>query len=247
MLHLEQREGVTLLVLAHGKANALDLELCEGLSEKLDELQEARAVVLTGTGKIFCAGIDLRRLVGEGAAYVRPLLAALDRALERLMLFPRPLVAALNGHAIAGGCVLACTADWRILARGGGRVGVPELKVGVPFPDLALELVRSAVSAAHFREIVLRGANHDGERALEYGLVDELVEPGTEIERAIGVANELASIPRRVYALNKRQMRRDLMQRLAARSAGERDRVPAQWSNPEMLGAVERYVSQTLR
>jgi enoyl-CoA hydratase len=247
MLHLEQRDDVSVLALAHGKANALDLELCEGLSEALEDLHHARAVVLTGTGKIFCAGLDLRRLVGEGAPYVQSLLAALDHVLERLLLFPRPLVAALNGHAIAGGCVIACTADWRILARGGGRVGAPELRVGVPFPDLALEIVRAAVPPQCFREIVLRGENHEAARALELGLVDELVEPGAEVEKGLAVANELARISPRVYALNKRQIRRDLMQRLAARSARERDRVAKLWTEPAVLDAVERYVAQTLR
>ncbi len=246
MLHVEEKDGVTVLALAHGKANALDLELCEALAERLDELTDAPAVVLTGTGRIFSAGVDLRRLLGEREPYVRPFLDALDRALERLFLFPRPVVAALNGHAIAGGCILACAADYRVLARGGGRVGVPELRVGVPFPDLALEIVRSAVSAAHFREIALRGVSYEAEDALRRGLVDELVEPGREVEIALAVANELARIPPKVFAFSKRQLRRDALQRLAARGARERERVHDLWRDPATLAAVERYVAETL-
>ena len=100
---------------------------------------DAKAVVLTGQGKIFSAGVDLKRLSEGGADYIRKFLPVLHKLYDTVFYHPKPVVAAINGHAIAGGCVLACCADRRIMAREGGRIGVTESLVGVPFPALAFD------------------------------------------------------------------------------------------------------------
>ena len=137
MIELTQKGDVAILTMNHGKANALDLELCAALVARFEQLRasSARAVVVTGQGRIFSAGVDLLRLSAGGAAYVRQFLPALHKLYDTVFFFPKPVVAAVNGHAIAGGCVLACCADRRLMARDGGRIGVTELLVGVPFPD----------------------------------------------------------------------------------------------------------------
>src|SRR5262249_43491029 len=152
---LERRGSVALLTLAHGKANALDLELCEAIRVRVEECQASwcRAIVITARGSIFSAGVDLLRVVREGAPYVRRFLPALSRALETTFVGPRPVVAAVNGHAIAGGCILARAADRRLMARGAGRIGVPELLVGVPFPPVPLEIMRFAVPPPQFAQL----------------------------------------------------------------------------------------------
>jgi enoyl-CoA hydratase len=246
LIPVTERDGAVLMSLEHGKANALDLELCEAIVQRMDELQDAPAVVLTGSGRIFSAGVDLKRLAAGGADYVRPFVAVLVRALERLFLYPRPLIAAINGHAIAGGCVLACACDWRIMGRGAGGVGVPELRVGVPFPDLVLEMMRACVPAQHLRGVVLRGEVHDSENSLRLGLVDELVEAGTEVEAALAVARDLGSLPREAYAYSKRGLARPALELLGARGREERERVVEMWCRPETLDAVRLYVERTL-
>ena len=186
MFERSERDGVRVLALAHGKASALDLELLHGLARELDEERaHPEPLVLTGTGSIFCAGVDLVRIVDGGAAYVREFLPALDRAFRTLFLLEKPVVAAINGHAIAGGCVLACAADERLMAEGKGRVGVPELKVGVPFPPLALEIVRRVAPARHADDILLGGGLFTPPEALERGLVRELVPPAELVDRAV--------------------------------------------------------------
>jgi enoyl-CoA hydratase len=97
-------DGILTLRLAHGKASALDVELLDALLRELEEAPaNVRAVILTGTGSIFCAGVDLFRVTRDGADYVRQFLPLLDRFVRRLFTLPRPVVAAVNGHAIAGG------------------------------------------------------------------------------------------------------------------------------------------------
>src|SRR5262249_58457001 len=97
-----------------------------------------------GTGRIFSAGVDLLRLSEGGASYVRKFLPALCAMFAAVFSHAAPVVAAINGHAIAGGCVLACAADRRLVAREGGRIGVAGLLVGGPFPPGPLEIMRGA-------------------------------------------------------------------------------------------------------
>jgi enoyl-CoA hydratase len=163
MIDLKTENGIAVLTIRHGKANALDGELCDGLAKSFQELRtsDARAVVMTGQGRIFSAGVDLLRVSSGGTEYVRAFLPTLHRLYDEVFFHPKPVVAAINGHAIAGGCVLACCGDRRIMARGGGRIGVTELLVGVPFPALAFEIVRFAVPRRHLPEFTYGGATYD--------------------------------------------------------------------------------------
>ena len=124
MIDVKSEGGITLVTMRHGKANALDIELCEAMTKCLDALRSSddRAVVLTGQDRMFSAGVDLIRLSSGGPDYVRAFLPALHRLYDAVFFHPKPVVAAINGHAIAGGCVLACCADRRIMARGSGRM-----------------------------------------------------------------------------------------------------------------------------
>jgi hypothetical protein len=126
----------------------------DALGRELDAAagSDARAVVLTGAGSIFCAGVDLFRVVDEGADYVRRFLPSLADVIRKLFMLPKPVVAAANGHAIAGGCILVAACDYRLMARGGGRIGVPELLVGVPFPAIALEILRFALAPERMQD-----------------------------------------------------------------------------------------------
>jgi enoyl-CoA hydratase len=160
MIDLEHRGDIAVLTMRHGKANAMDGTFCDDLIKRLDELRTspARAIVITGQGKIFSAGVDLVRALDGGPDYFRHFLPPLRRAFEEVFFYEKPIVVAVNGHAIAGGCVLTCTADQRLMAQGDGRIGITELLVGVPFPVIALEIMRFAATPQHFQRIVTSGA-----------------------------------------------------------------------------------------
>ena len=127
MFEVTQQGEVAVLRMSHGKANTIDVEFCQSIGERLEEIKNSssKALVLTGEGNIFSAGLDLVRVLEEGGDYLKALAPVLSTMYGRLFFYPKPVVAAVNGHAIAGGCVLACTADHRIMARGTGRMGVP--------------------------------------------------------------------------------------------------------------------------
>lgn len=244
----EDDGDVAVLRLEHGKVQALDLELLEWLEGALSELARERpaAAVLTGTGSCFSAGVDLHRVVEGGRAYIEPFLAALDRAFRALYAFPRPIVAALNGHAIAGGLVLACACDRRLMARGNGRLGVPELAVGVAFPALALEIVRGVLPARAVGDLVLRGQRLDGEAALALGLVEELVEAERLRARAIAAARELGALDARAFELTKAAWRAPALEHLARTAAAHDAAVLEQWCAPSTRDAIAGYLQRTL-
>lgn len=240
---------VTTLRLAHGKASALDLELLEAIPSALDEVlaSDARALVLTGTGSIFCAGVDLKRLVDGGDAYLDAFMPALARAFEALFFLPLPVVGAANGHAIAGGCVLLESCDLRLAASGRGRVGVPELAVGVPFPLMALEIVRFAAAPHRAQEVLFSGDVYTPEESLERGLVDAVVEAESLQEAAVARARTLAAYPAEAFAFNKAQLRRPVREVLDAHGAEDDRRVRELWGSPAVREALESYVTRQLR
>jgi enoyl-CoA hydratase len=249
MIDISQQGEITLLHMAHGKANALDVEFCEALTTQLIALQSSRtrAVVLSGAGHIFSAGVDLLRLLDEDATYLQTFLPALITMFATVFFHPQPVVAAVNGHAIAGGCILACAADHRVMSRYPGRIGVPELLVGVPFPTVALEILRSVVAPPQFHTLVYGGATYTPEEASHLGLVDALVEPQELIACAVAAAERLLMIPAPAFALTKQQLRQPVVARLQAAHAGTDQAVQHLWMRPETHEAIRRYVSQTFK
>lgn len=244
MIQREQHETVTVLRLEHGKVQALDLELCHAIAdafEHADEWEGTRAIVLVGTGSSFSAGVDLKRVLDGGVSYVEPFLAALDRALGAVFRCPKPVVAALNGHAIAGGCALAAAADIRVMARGKGRVGVPELAVGVPFPWIALESLRLATPPESLQELLYLGETYNADDALARGLVDEAVETDELLRRALAIAQKLARVQPAAFALTKRQLRQASLEAWKQQTSHER-MVRLAWSHPDTHAAIRAYL-----
>ena len=247
MIARSQLDGVLTLRLAHGKANALDVELLDALLHELDGVAEdVRALLLTGSGSIFSAGVDLFRLTREGAGYVRQFLPLLSRFLLKLFSFPRPVVAAVNGHAIAGGCVIALACDARLMAEGVGRIGVPELLVGVPFPAAALEVVRFAVPREKVQSLIYTGRTLSAQEALGAGLVDEVVAPDALLTRAQELARQLATIPPPVYSLTKQSLRAEALERIDGASERLDHAALEVWSAPQTHAHIREYLRRTL-
>jgi enoyl-CoA hydratase len=246
MIERSQHEGVLTLRLAHGKASALDVELLDALLRELDGAgEDVRAVILTGTGSIFSAGVDLFRLIKEGADYVRRFLPLLSRVMRTLFAFPRPVVAAANGHAIAGGGVIVLAGDVRLMADGTGKIGVPELLVGVPFPAAALEAVRFAVPPHQVQSLIYTGRTLSAREALAAGVVDEVVAPDALLTRAQELARQLASIPPPVYRMTKQSLRAEALARID--KAVELDQAALDiWCAPQTHNHIREYLRRTL-
>ncbi|MGH2784018.1 MAG: enoyl-CoA hydratase/isomerase family protein [Actinomycetota bacterium] len=247
MIEVSYVEGIAVLRIEHGPVNALDDELLAGLAGALDEVEAegAAAAVVMGKGLAFSAGADLIRLLDEGAAYVEAARPYASLVFRRMFLMPIPMVAAINGHAIAGGCVLALACDHRVSASGEHRIGLPELRVGVPFPMWALEIVRFALGPPHLQRMLYSGRLARPDEALTLGLIDEVVPPDTLLDAALVAARRLAAIPPPTFALTKSALREPFAQR--ARDAEPRDDEGMKiWASDEVRASVQRFIERTL-
>jgi enoyl-CoA hydratase len=244
MIEHERTGELLILRLAHGKASAMDLELCNALLDELREAEksDARAVILTGSGNIFCAGVDLFRMTNEGAGYVEKFFPALRESLLALFTFPKPIVAAVNGHAIAGGCLLTAACDYRLMSA--GKIGVPELLVGVPFPAVAIEILRFACGR-DAQSLIYSGRTVTPDEARTVGLIDETAAPDFLLTRAEVIARDLAAIDGRNFAITKRQLRGDTLDRIEKLSAGDHEAVKL-WCAPEVHEHIREYLGRTV-
>ena len=164
--------------------------------------------MLTGEGKYFSAGLNVSELLENEPGYANVLLDSLTTALLRLLRCPLPTVAAVNGSAIAGGCLLPLPCDVRLIAEG-ARMGVTELKVGVAFPVAAIELLQY-VCGSHAEELIFGAQLVDTDEAIRFGLAHRQL-PGPELRAAaVAEAEQLASLDPRAFALTKETTRRHL-------------------------------------
>lgn len=221
MIEIQTVGTVRVLALSSGRVSALDVELLEELTAAIRELQGsgAGALVVTGAGRVFCAGVDLNRVLQGGADYTDRLIPALSDAFVAVFCYPGPTVAAINGAAIAGGCVLACACDRRLIGPD-AQIGASEVRVGVPFPAAALEVVRHACGD-HAEEVLLGGRLYRGDDAIASGLAHRVVTDGL-FDAAVAEASDLGEISVDAYRHTKAQLRAPAVARIS--EAGGIDR-----------------------
>jgi len=223
LIDVERQDGAAIITLRRPPANAMNVELTEEIASVFQTLGKDRSVnsiVLTGQGKSFCAGVDLKIVPHFDAADQRRMVDSLNRAFHAVYSSTLPVVAAINGHAIAGGLVLALCCDWRIAVKTPFLVGLTEVRVGVPYPVGAMEVVRRELRPELARRLVLFGQNMTSCAGLEAGLFDEMVEADALLERALVVASESAALPQSAFAASKRQLRGAVCEAIEAAIAG---------------------------
>jgi len=240
--------AVSVVQFDHGRVSALDLEFLLALRAEVAELAETdTALVLTGTGSAFSAGVDLLRILDGGPDYVSQFIPALVGIFDDLFGYRRPVVAAINGHAIAGGCVIAACADYRFMADGRGRIGVPEQLVGVAFPAIALAALRYATGDVGVADLVNSGGTYLPAEAQRRGLVDEVVPEPEVLDRAVAKAEQLAQIPADTFAHTKGSLR-DRYWTEVETTGRQRDAEMLEvWKSPATFAAISAYVQKTLR
>jgi enoyl-CoA hydratase len=207
-------DGVRVLCLARPPVNAIDLGLVGEIEEALAAAEAAGGpLVLTGSATCFSAGVDTRAVGGYGAAERRAMVLGIDRMLARLYAFPAPAVAAVSGHALGGGLVLALACDVRLATSAPAKIGLTEVTAGIPFPAGALAVVRAELAPPATRVLCLTGQTVDAGEGVALGLFDRVVPPADLLTQAIETARALAAAP--AYARVKAQLRAETSARLA--------------------------------
>jgi enoyl-CoA hydratase len=235
-MRVEAIDGVSLVRFDHPPVNALNLDLLDDLIVTMRGIDGP--VVIAGAGRCFSAGVDLRAIVDGGAEYADRFMTALSAAFLAVFDHPAPVVAAINGHAIAGGCVFAMAADVRLMAA--GTIGLTELAVGAMFPMSAVEICRHAMGPS-VTQAALGAGTVDVSTAAALGWVDEVVTAGELLPRATALAGELSQFAPAAYAMTKEQLHRPA--RTAIDAGWEIDDiVRASWMSEETHARIAAYL-----
>ena len=232
LIAIEELAGVAVVRIQRPPANALDPALLAAGAEAVATLRSRRpaAVVVTGSGQFFSGGVDLKLTPTLSEPEQREMVAGINRLFCDWYAIPHPVVAAINGHAVAGGLILALCADHRV-GSSGARYGLTELRVGAPYPGAALAVIRAELEPRAIRGLVL-GAELVGARdALRLGLVDEIAEPDEVLGEALAAARRLAALPPATYSTVKAQLRAPALE--AMRAALEHDPLAQGWLTEE--------------
>ncbi len=198
---IEQRDGVRVARMEFGRANAMNHDLLDGLAAALTA-GDPQPTVLTGEGRIFSAGLDLVTLDTLDRDEFEKFLTRLSATMIQVLTTPYPLVAAVNGHAVAGGCVLALACDYRVGTEGEFKIGMNELSIGLPLPAVASEIPRGALTPQTYRTVVMSGVLMAPETAKRVGIFDMLSEDAEScIEQACTLARAQGKSPQAFAAV----------------------------------------------
>jgi enoyl-CoA hydratase len=211
-------DGVHVVTMTSNKVNAMNSDFFSDLQAAIAELQSAEVlpVVLTGQGRCFCAGLDLRELFELDRVTLTSFVDRLDATVLAWLSLPRPTVAAVNGHAIAGGCVLALACDLRVAVDRDASIGMNEVQVGIPFPAVPLAVMRHALAPHQLRETLLMGGLYAPGDAQARGLVDALAPADEVVARACAWARSIAPDSLAGYAAVKTHLLEPTLEAYAA-------------------------------
>ena len=240
-MNVDVVDGVSTVRFDHPPVNALDLNLLDDVIATMRGLDGP--VVITGAGGCFSAGVDLQAILEGGAEYTDRFMTSLSAAFLAVFDHPAPVVAAINGHAIAGGCVFAMAADIRLMSA--GTIGLTELAVGAMFPMAALEICRYAMGAS-VTPATLQAQTIDVASAAALGWLDEVVTPGELLPRAIALARELSGFAPAAYAITKEQLHRPARDAIDA-GAQTDALVRASWMSEQTHARIRAFLEDLAR
>lgn len=214
---VEIQNDIALIRMDDGKANAINFEMIAALNEALDTAEaEAKAIVLAGRDGRFSGGFDLNAFASLGADGVYKLLDAGAELLLRLYGGPLPVAAACTGHAIAMGVFILNACDTRVGAAGEYKIGANEAITGMNLPVFAMELARDRLSPQHLTRAMIQGFIYNPEGAVEAGYLDMVAEADNVEANALAAAGQLAQLPGKAYAWNKKSIRKATLDRIRA-------------------------------
>src|SRR5512139_1950562 len=215
-------EGIATVTLSRGKVNALNEAVIEELDARLRELERAgdvRGIILTGQGKFFSFGFDIPEFLSHPKESFARYLTRFTTLYRYMFLYPKPLVAALNGHTIAGGCMVATACDYRLMISGKARISLNEITFGSSVFAGSVELLRYWTGDKNAQTILFSGAMYSAEEALKLGLVDQVSTEANLLSEAKPVAQQLAGKDGSPFGSIKRLLRKPVEEEMARRES----------------------------
>ncbi len=228
-ISLELHDRVARITLDDGKVNAMTFAFFAALNAALDRVERERpgALVLAGRAGVFSAGLNLKVLPTLPPDELGRTMLAFGRTMLRVFTFPIPTVAAVSGHAIAGGAMLAFACDLRVMAEGPFRLHLNEVAIGLPLPTWAIMLAHAAVPPRFHTEAILHARAYSPDEALERHLVHAVARPaGRVAEDAHAAAAPLAALDQKAYSISKARHRAMAVEWATARLESEIGALP---------------------
>jgi 3,2-trans-enoyl-CoA isomerase len=195
LIQVSKESGITTVTMSRGKVNAINETFVDELGAVFNELAadaDTKAVILTGAGKFFSFGFDIPEFLNYSKNDFTRYLRKFCSLCTQMFLFPKPVIGAINGHATAGGCVLALTCDFRIMITGKARIALNELNIGVAIFAGCVGMLKTAVGEHNAEKVLLMGAMYAAEDAQSIGLVDNLASEQTLLTEAKKIAVEFS-------------------------------------------------------
>ncbi|HIA47756.1 MAG TPA: enoyl-CoA hydratase/isomerase family protein [Candidatus Hydrogenedentes bacterium] len=218
-IEIEFKEHVAVVRFNRPKANAINMDMVNNVRDtflKLAESNTVDGVILTSKGSIFSAGLDVVELYDYDEDKMIQFWESFGRMLSELVAFPKPLIAAINGHAPAGGCVFALCCDHRIMAYGKGKIGLNEVSVGVVVPEPIIEIARFAVGNHKASQMLFNGLLLNAGDAQDFGLIDEACKEEELMLWAETKLKKWMDMPREPWKRAKHSINRPLLEKLRA-------------------------------
>jgi 3,2-trans-enoyl-CoA isomerase len=234
-LELQHADGIATVCMSRGRVNALDGDMVAALRSTFRELAEREdtaGAVLTGRGAFFSFGLDVPALYDLTPDAFAAFLHDFTALYTELFAFPKPLVAAINGHAAAGACMLALAADARLMAEGPGRIGLNEATFGSSLFAGIVEMLRFTVGYPAASQVALTGALYEARAAAELGLVDALVAGDQLIAAARSRALALGHGHLAAFRSIKALLRGRVLDTMRATEAASIDEFVSIWYSP---------------
>jgi enoyl-CoA hydratase/carnithine racemase len=206
-----KEKGIATVTLQRGKVNALNEPMVEEIFDSFGNSEtdtEVKSIIFTGSGKFFSFGFDVPEFMKYSKKDFISFMEKFTNLYTYLFQFPKPIVAALNGHTIAGGCMLATACDFRIMATGKGKISLNEITFGAPVFAGSAEMLRFCVGSRNAQSILYSGAMYSAEEALGLGLVDQVSSEDALLDDAVKVAQELAEKDSSAFTIIKKLLRK---------------------------------------
>jgi|Deesub1362B_J571_1020462.scaffolds.fasta_scaffold00248_24 enoyl-CoA hydratase/carnithine racemase len=214
LVQVEPVDDVAVLKLNRGTTNAINIELAVELSNAVEQVRRSkyfRALVLTSSNdKFFSIGFDVPELINLSRREFLEFYHAFNQLCLNLYTLPKPTIAAITGHAIAGGCILTLCCDYRYISQGRKLIGLNEIKLGLPIPYFADRTLRQIVGDRAATEILYTGEFYLPEKALEMKLVDGVFPADEVLQRSIEKVGEIGKLPNKAFAVLKENRTREI-------------------------------------
>lgn len=219
-ISVSKNKNIATIQLQRGKVNAINEALITELDNCLSDLEtnpEIHSIILTGAGKFFSFGFDIPEFLGFSPEEFTRVLVKFTGLYTRIFLFPKPVIAALNGHTMAGGCMLASACDWKIMVPGKSKIALNEINFGSSVFAGATEMLAYSTGWKNTEKILYSGSLFSAEEALELKMIDQIASEENLFDEAEKKAQELGEKDPTAFNSIKKLLRKPVADKMQKR------------------------------